>query len=254
MVRNKLIPVIKEIKPGYIGVFEHFFNSFEEEKLFINKLSKKILKKLISFDSLTYTAINSDKYKKLNPVLQKNIVKLILKKIGYPVKPNKNMLRLLSGNKEKYSYKSGSFIAYSKSSLLWFIDKNKINSDFNFSVNRVPETIHFEELTVHFENKIKPDTNNIFSFTGEKIKFPITGISLSGNDSIFTAKEKLKSIKSILSDNKIPELLFKKALVFKDADKKIIGFIFNKFFRVSYNYYLDDLTKESITVKVTDER
>lgn len=237
-IRNDLIPVLEKIKPEYRKNFSAIFRHFDEERMFKLTVGKKALKRILIYADIKNISINYAKFARLKPSLRKIVAKIILKKIGYPAKPNLIMLDILSKalKNERIVYHKSNLLMQSKSDRLFFTNVS-VREDFSVSINKLPVEIDAGSYGVRFiEEKLVKDYKSVFCFRYDEKSFPLTARNLTKNDALFIQNKKRKII-DILPDFKIPKNLISSGLAICDNQEKIIGFYILGTFRVSERYY-----------------
>ncbi|HOV14839.1 MAG TPA: tRNA lysidine(34) synthetase TilS, partial [Spirochaetota bacterium] len=208
IVRNKLIPIIEELNPGYKKSISNLFTIIEEENYFIQKQVSKSYKNVLISESKNFICFDKKEFLSNELVIQKHLIKRVLKKLNYPTKVNQILLKILTGTKERYFYKKGDFYCKSLGNFIWFINVKNIGF-----LNK-PIVINSQ----NYEGKIR---NNKFKFELNKVvnvkdnftfsnfaKLPITIRNVLPDDSINILSDTNKKVIKILKDSKIPSMLF----------------------------------------------
>jgi len=248
--------VLNKIKPEFLKSLRYIFDFIDEQKKFMEQLANKYLNKMTVYKAKNYICINNSIYKKLPSALQKCVIKTILKELNYPSKPNRNMLDLLTRRKKRYLYKSKSFYSISRNQYFWFIDKRGNFGLFQkqIPITRIPFSLQNGSIKIKLTKKKIFNPKKVFSFNSKKSIFPITIRNLNKNDAIFINKKNRKKITSIMKDNKIPVILFDEVIVLEDCSGQIIGFMFSDYFRISHNFYVNEMESENVVLEVKDDR
>jgi tRNA(Ile)-lysidine synthase len=239
IIRNKLFPIFKEIHPNFEKSFSYIFQFIDEEFKLLNYLSIKQLNKILLFKSDEYFCLDKNEYSKLPSIIQKNIIKLILKKIKYPAQPNINLLNSLSGNKKKYIYKNKYIYLKSSKKFLWIINLNNLKSFDNIFINKIPYNYKNEKISISLEKSSDINPKQNFCFKYEKSIFPLLFRKLNPDDNIIINNNK-KNIIKILNEKGYPEPIHKKAIIIETNNNKIIGFFINNFNQVSNEFYINN--------------
>lgn len=237
-IRNELIPVLEKIKPDYRKNFRAIFKHFDEERAFIVDVGKKALDRVLIYQDKKNISIDYAKFARLKSALRKIIVKIILKKIGYPAKPNAIMLDILSKvlKNERVVYRKSNLLIQSKSDRLYFTNV-EIADKFSVRISKLPAYIDTGLFRARFsEKEIVKDYKKTFCFRYDYKDFPLTARNLKNNDTIFFQNKDRKII-DILSDMKIPKNLFSYGVAICDNKDNVIGFYIFGTFRVSERYY-----------------
>lgn len=246
-IRNDLIPVLEKIKPEYRKNFSAIFRRFDEERMFKIAVGKKALKRILISADKKNISIDYAKFSRFKPALRKIVVKIILKKIGYPAKPNLIMLDMLSKvlKNERIVYRKSDLLMQSKSDRLYFTNIS-VSKEFSVSINKLPVKIDTGSYDVRFiEEKIVKDYKSVFCFKYDDRSFPLTARNLTKNDALFIQNKERKII-DILPDLKIPKNLISSGIAICDNQEKIIGFYIFGNFRVSERYYA--ITSGSVVI------
>lgn len=210
---------------------------------------------MIIYKASNYYCLNNFIYKKLPAALQKNIIKKVLKSLGYPAKPNYNMLNSLSGMKKKFLYKNKNFYSISRENYLWLINLKNSGKPLikTLTVNKIPFKYNNEKLKFEIKRKIISNPKAGFSFKNNSKILPIKLRILKKNDKIYINKNNKKLIKNILKSKKIPSFLFAETIVVEESGGMIIGFIFNSYFRISHNFYIKDKKAENLILIIKND-
>ena len=254
IIRNKLLPIFREIHPDYEKSFLHVFSFMKEEENFIKHITLKCYHKLKISESNNNIALNINKYKNLPAVIQKNLIKLILKKIKLPSLLNIALLRELSGSKERYIYKKSNFYSISKSHLIWFLNKSDnplIKKEI--LINKIPFSFNEEQFEIDVRTDESADPRNYFTIKYDESLLPIKIRMMKKSDTInIINKSKNKngikniSITKILKSNSIPKIIHDQTIVIESANKEILGFVNNHICRVSNNFYINNQSDKKI--------
>lgn len=250
IIRNKLLPVLKKIYPDFEKSFLHVFKIINEESKFLNNISFKSLKKVLIYKTDHLFCLNKMQYSRLPEVVQKNIIKLILKKLKYPALPSNTLLNILSGHKNNYLYRKNNFFSKSCKNYLWFINQNKIRSfTDNIIVNKIPFKYKNDKISITLNTTSYINPKKFLCFKFDKSSFPILIRGLYQDDKISINNKNKKNIKKILKDTGIPENIFKETIVIEANNKKIIGFLIINFSRISKKFYINK-RKKSVLVNI----
>ena len=249
-IRNDLIPVLEKIKPDYRKNFTAIFKHFDEERAFKIAVGKKALDRVLIYQDKKNISIDYTKFARLKPALRKIIVKVILKKIRYPAKPNAVMLDILSKvlKNERVVYRKSNLLIQSKSDRLYFTNV-EIADKFSVRISKLPAYIDTGLFRARFsEKEIVKDYKNVFCFRYDEKNFPLKARNLTNDDIIFIQNRDRKII-DLLPDLKIPKNLLSYGIAICDNQDKIIGFYIFGTFRVSERFY----TNQSDLVVIGDK-
>ena len=250
-IRNKLLPIFREIHPNYEKSFTHVFSFINEEQKLLNHLTLKNYKNTLLYKSNSSFCLDNNKYSRLPIVIKKKLIKLVLKKLNYPASLSMRLLTTLSGNKKKYIYKKNNFYCKGSGKYLWFINLSRLNNlKEKITVNNIPFEYKKNSLFINIQKKTQLDPKKQFSFRCNDSFFPLTIRGLSNDDILFISSTTKKLIKNLLKDLKIPEPLYKEVIIIETNDKRIIGFSLNNFYRVSPEFYVKDAAKENAVFEV----
>jgi tRNA(Ile)-lysidine synthase len=251
MIRNRVIPVLSDIQPGFEKNLERMIFFFREEKAFLHRIVNAELKKLTVYRSEFYFALSKNKFR-LKPVfLQKQVIKLILIMLGRPARPDKSLFSSLL-NTKKINYYKNDFQCIERGEILWYINKNKIRHyRSSLQINDIPSFAENNEYTIEIKKSTVNDFYRQPFFDAEKVIFPVYLRPLEKDDTIMTVTS--IKIKKILKNMKIPQILFSETVILSDA-KKVIGFFLNGIFRISKEFYINDTEKEHCTVKIIKKK
>ncbi|HPO49013.1 MAG TPA: tRNA lysidine(34) synthetase TilS [Spirochaetota bacterium] len=246
IVRNKLIPILKEINPGFEKSIVNLFNIIEEETSLFNKITEASYKDLIVCENRNYICIDRAEYIGNEIAVRKYILKKILKKLGYPTKPNKILLKNLSSDREKFLYSKENFYCKSLGNYIWFINtKNIAVMNRTFIIKNIPFKKNIGGDLFYIKKDIISNPKDSFCFKGE-IKLPIKMRRLLSDDKLEISENNKKKIIKMLKDNKIPSILFEKIIIFESSEKEIIGYYLNKnFFRIDKKFYIKDFNEKN---------
>ena len=256
IIRNKLIPILKDIDTGYKKSFKNFFDFIENDIDLIKKITKKAVKKLIVFNDKRFVALDFSKYKERHISIKKRIVDFLLKKLNYPTKPTKILFKkTLKPFDTNIYYKADSLIITKKNNLLWFINtkmffKKEINISLDVSKSLCSISNNISSL---YDIKIDLINNDFIPSFLEGLYFSIDNldtiqISLIKKDDRFFIKNSngltiLKNLKQHLLDSKIPKEIIKETIVIKN-DGTTISYILNEnIFRVVHHFFVTNKTK-----------
>jgi tRNA(Ile)-lysidine synthase len=254
IIRNKILPLFRDIHNNFEKSFIHVFNFLEEEQKLLDYLSKKNFKRIFLFESPGKICIHKNKFMKLPKVIKKQIIKLILKKMNYPVKPSFYMLDYLSSQRERIKYKKSDFFCSSNNDYMIFIDiKSLITLDESLIVDAVPFEFKNDKLKILINKKKIDDPKKLLCFRDDINIFPLTIRHIKPNDFIYISCDVKKEIRKILKDLKTPVPLYREVIVIQSADNNIIGFYLNNYFRVSHKYYIDN-ENENIYFQIAYKR
>ena len=237
-IRNELIPVLEKIKPEFRKNFSAIFRYFDEERKFKIAAGKKALKRILIYADKKNISIDYVKFSRSKPALRKIVVKIILKKIGYPAKPNAIMLDMLSKTlkNKRVFYRKFNLLIQSKSDRLYFTNVS-IKEKLSVIINKLPIEIDTKTYGFRFsEKKTVQDYKNVFCFKRDENCFPLIFRTIRRRHTIFI-QNKERKIADILQDMKIPKNLISSGLAICDNQKNIIGFYIFGEFRVSENFY-----------------
>ena len=250
IIRNKLLPVFKKIHPNFEKSFSHVFQIINEESIFLNKLTIIYLKKILIYKTDYLFCLNKTKYSKFPRVIQKNIIKIILKKIKYPALPNNILLNTLSGRKNNYLYYNNNLISKNCKNYLWFINQKKLKTfNENITVNKIPFKYENNDISISLNKTSNINPKKSLCFRYDNSSFPLLIRGFDPEDKILINNKNTKSIKKILNEKGIPELIHKKVIVIETNNKKIIGFMTYNFNRISKEFYIND-KKNSISADI----
>jgi tRNA(Ile)-lysidine synthase len=236
MIRNLVMPVLPGIQPGFERNMERLFGFFEEEKKFVSDITKSILKKITVYRACNYFAVSKNGFSNRKDFIKKNLIKMILKKINYPAKPDKYLFRSLLVNR-KITYKKNDFLCIERGNLLWFINNpGTIPFDRKIHVNEIPFSCESGSFSIELKRSTTDKPGSEFVFDLKKVKQPLCLRYLKNDDKMAT-KENI-SVTKILKNMKIPTVLFKEAAILTDSEK-VVGFLMGNIFRVSKDFYID---------------
>jgi tRNA(Ile)-lysidine synthase len=247
IIRHKIIPIFEEIQPNYQKTLSRFFDNISSDNKILLQTIKLYLKKMCIYKSQTYFCISKNKFTKLSSGLKRNIIKYILKKIDFPAKPDRFLFKELLSKKEKIVYRKSDLFCYGSGEHFWFVNKKLVTGlKDEIIIEKIPFFYNKNDLKFEIKKIEKSNPKKTFSFIYEESFFPLKIRLLKENDRIKTSTD-IKIVK-ILKNIKLPELLFKEVLVIETKDKQIIGFILDKIFRVSKDFYVDrDSQKKEIS-------
>jgi|GEM_PF-794227 len=251
IIRNKIIPIFNEIHTDYEKSFIHIFKFLEEEQQLINKITNKYYKKILIYQSESKICIDKKKFARLDIALKKNLIKLILKKLSYPIKPSLSLFNATCYNNNKYNYKKAHFNCIDSGGFILFINTKKLKIlNENISVNSIPFYYKKNGFIIDIQIKSKIDPKIQFSIYNNQEIFPITIRRINKDDKIKIENDNEKQIYKILKDIKIPDVLFNEGIVILSKDIKSIGFYINNYFRVSKDYYIKNILDNNIVIDI----
>lgn len=240
MIRNRVLPLFKEIYPAFESSFSHVFGLIEEEQALVRGLVRRVFKRLCVYKSGSVLALRLEGYHRLEGTLKKYLLKSALKRLGYPVRPGKTLFSHLTAGDEGYNFSKGKFRALSKGKLLWLLscEEREGLESRKLGLDELPFSLKVSNF--HFKLEVKKDIDKsapfVFKYSMED--FPLRVRALQGNDRINTGR-KSKKISRILSDNGIPPLLHHGAVVIETAKGMVAGFCLYHIYRVSSDYYVE---------------
>ena len=239
-IRNRLIPVAKEINRAYYKSFFHAFNFIDEQIRCINKISNRYYKKVLLYKQKGIICIDKNKFNTLDISIKKTIIKIITQRIYHPAKPSLFLLNYLSEPKNRFIYEKNRLLITSKSDKLFFVNKDYIDKKIEVTAHAIP----FSYSNNLFRLKIdQPNVKNLnidkkTTFVLEFCKglLPFNIRKINNNDTIIQNKVE-KKIFSITDELKIPKELRGEIIVVDSACGIVGFFIFNQF-RVSEKFYI----------------
>ena len=236
ILRNKVIPNLSEVQPGFENNIEKLFAFFEEETRFINRMIRKYLKKVTVYSTDKYFALSKQDFICFSPFIKKQIIKIILNLTGFPAKPDKYLFKSILFS-EIISYKKSDFLCLERGNLLWFINTGRLKGiGFDLDVPGIPYNIGKDGFEIFIDKTDTAVPGNGFCFNGSIVNYPLHIRTLKENDTIMTT-EKIK-ITKILKNMKIPGVLFKEVIVIADNDNPV-GFYLDGITRISKDFYFD---------------
>ncbi len=251
IIRNKLLPIFKEIHPDYEKSFNHVFNFIKEEISFLKYSTIKYYKKILIYESNNKICLKNNKYSKLPVALQKNIIKLILKKLYYPALPGSILLNKLSGYKIKYNYKKNNLTVKTSKNYLWFINLSALKPlNIIIKVKKIPFKYNNDNISIKIQSTANINPKEYFYFKHNTSLFPLIIRGLNKNDEILINNKNKKNIIKILNNNGIIKEFHNETLIIESANKKVIGFINNNFSRVSKDFYVNNNKNKNILVEI----
>jgi len=251
IIRNKLVPVFRELHNNYQKSFAHVFNFFEEENKFLNKLSLLKLNKILFYKTDNIYCIKYNEYKKTNILIQKIILKIILSQLKLLHILNQKLIYNLTGNRNRYLYNKKNFICIGRKNYIWFINKSFILLyKFNNFIKKIPDKIKINNNILKIKYSLSSNYKNFFTFNFNKELLPLKVRSLKQEDSIYLNNDKNKLIIKILKELKIPEVLYNSVIIIESKQNKIIGFIFYNIFRISKEFFIDKNSKNKVIITI----
>ncbi|OHD05464.1 MAG: tRNA lysidine(34) synthetase TilS [Spirochaetes bacterium GWD1_27_9] len=239
IIRNKIVPLLKEINPNFEKTFLKLFSNLDEEVYFYKKIINKFYKGILISKNNGFIVIDKERYDGFDVALKKNIIKLILKKLDFPTKPDKVLFGETCSQKSKYLYKKGDFLVKSIGNMLWLINLSKIKSfDKNITIESFPFHSQYLDIQIKNTNEVNPKNNFCIKF--DENDLPIKVRQIKNADTFEFDKNKNKSLVKLIKEMRIHTCLFNQIFVFENSIGKIIGFwLNNKFFRVSKIFYIE---------------
>ena len=238
IIRNKMLPVFKEIHPDFHLSFNRVFSVISEETGYLKKAAYVVFKKILVYQNDNLICVKKSSFTSLDPVIKKYFLKYCLKKLNYPLLPDKYFFNFFLKTEKRFAYKKKDFAATSKSGLLWFCRiKNESRQHHCYTVGKLPFSLNENNIQVSVAVEKYIDNRENFVLQYDAQFFPLMIRELKIND-VLRIKGHDVLIKKILADHGVPSCFHNRAIIVESAGGEIMGFQLFHIFRVATDFYL----------------
>jgi tRNA(Ile)-lysidine synthase len=249
-VRNSLIPVFCEIYPHYEKSFRHLFQFLQEDQAIMKHFILYFFKKMLCYQNDHAVCINKKLYQQTDRIIQKKIIKLIIKKLHYPAQFSLVLFDQLCGIKNRYCYHKNQFFCTDSGNYIYFCHQKKLSENtVQLQIDQVP--FFYTDKTIEIKLYQQKNVNPIdqTAFCSSDVPFPIVIRSLKDNDQI-RINNKNKRIKTILKEKHIPGIFQNDTKVIHTQNKNIIGFVHPNLTRISQLFYVQKSKTTNFIIEI----